>query len=163
MDSTEIMFSMAIAALFPFFFSKVADKLTGYNDISTMCDKYAPSFYSVDNLQNNSSNNEYNKCAEEREQKLKDAEFNKHLMLVVIALIGLILSAVIQTKSTKLGVGLGSVITLIVALFLFWHRYNETSKIVVLGLSLLFVMYFSVRLYKIQDASDIFTIEFGTK
>lgn len=164
MDSTELVFSMAIAVLFPFFFSKLANKISGYNEVSEMCDKLAPRLYSVNlNLNKDNDNSEYDKCYKEREEKLKDAEFHKHLVLIAVALIGLVLSAVIQTKSTKLGVGIGSIITLVIALFLYWHRYNETSKLVVLGVSLLFVMYFSVRLYKIQNAADIFTVEFGTK
>lgn len=162
MDSTELVFSMAIALLFPFFFSKLANKISGYDEVSEMCDKLAPRFYSVD-LNKDNDNSEWEKCYKEKEEKLKDAEFHKHLVLIAVALIGLILSAVIQTKSTKLGVGIGSIITLVIALFLYWHRYTETSKLVVLGVSLLFVMYFSVRLYKIQNAADIFTVEFGTK
>ncbi len=163
MDSTEMMFSLAIAMLFPFFFNKLANKVSGYDDINRMCDSIRPSWnlnYSQDNKEEKTK---YEICTDEREKKLSEAEFHKHLILIAVALIGLVISGVIQTKSTKVGVGIGSIITLIMALLFYWHRYNETYKLIVLGLSLLFVMYFSVRLYKINSPADIFTIEFGTK
>lgn len=161
MDSTELVFALAIAMLFPFFFNKLSNRVTGYDDISTMCDSLYPSFYRI--REPNEPKTEYDTCLEEKDKKLKDAEFHKHLVLIAVALIGLVISGVIQTKSTKVGVGLGSIITLIMALFMYWHRYNETYKLIVLGLSLLFVMYFSVRLYRINSIEDIFTVEYGTK
>lgn len=84
-------------------------------------------------------------------------------MLIVIALIAIVLTSVIQTKSTKFGVGLGGVFTLIFALTFYWYRYNENAKLAVLGLSLLFVVLLSVRLYKLNNITDIFSFEFGTK
>lgn len=161
MDSTELVFSLAIAMLFPFFFNKLSNRVTGYDDISNMCDSLTPNFYRI--RDQDEPQTEYDQCIEEKNKKIKDAEFHKHLVLIAVALIGLVLSGIIQTKSTKLGVGLGSIITLIMALFMYWHRYNETYKLIVLGLSLMFVMYFSVRLYRINSIEDIFTVEFGTK
>ena len=159
MDSTEIMFSLAIAMLYPFFFNKLANKVTNYNDISNMCDSLGPrSYMFVDrSAQKSPEDEKIDACYAEKENKLRDAEYHKHLVLIAVALIGLVISGVIQSKSTKVGVGIGSIITLVIALTLYWHRYNETYKLIVLGLSLLFVLFFSVKLYKIQSPADLFT------
>ncbi len=167
MDTTEIVFAIAIAILYPFFFNKLANQVTNLNKIKDMC----KDVQMYEKPANNDGRmyimgdmtNEYKACNDERKEQLEKAEFHKHLFLLAMALIGLVLSSFIQTKSTKLGVGLGGVLTLITALSLYWHRYNESTKLIVLGLNLLFVMYFSVRLYKLDSVADIFSIELGTK
>lgn len=125
-----------------------------------MCDKY-PSSYLIKKDDPNYS--EAEKCREDRDEKLKEVEFRKHIMLLGIALAGIIGSSFIRTGSTKLGVGMGGVFTLIIALMLYWSKYKETTKTVISGLSLLMVVFLSVRLYKIDNVTDIFALEFGTK
>ena len=157
MDTTEIVFALAIASVYPFFFSKLTNKLVGYDNVNNMCGEAYRSFYvSTDKKKGNN-------CFNERDEKLKSVELHKHLVLIAFALIALVISSFIQTKSTKLGVGFGGVLTLIVALFGYWHRYGETSRLVALGVSLLFLIFFSVRLYKIESMADIFSIELNTK
>jgi len=172
LDTTEMMFALAIAFIFPFFFTKLANKLTKYDDIDKSCN-YGLSDYSYFynfNEQNpkvteeqQKTREEQKRCENERKGKLDKAEFHKHLVLLAVALTAIVISSAIQTKSTKFGVGLGGVFTLIIALVVYWHKYNETSRLVILGLSLLFIMYFSVRLYKIDSIANIFSFEFGTK
>lgn len=149
LDSTEIIFASAIAFLYPFFFSKLTDNITGYNTISNMCDKI-----SYPDSMN---------CYNTRAEKIKQPKLKKHVILVVIALFGIILSGFIKTKSTKLGLGLGGLITLIYTITMYWDNYDETIKLVILGCSFLIVLWLSVRLYSINNIADIFTIEFGTK
>ena len=162
LDTTELMFSLAIAILYPFFFIKLVNKVTGYDDINSMCNDI-PYKWNLINDKVNDDNTKYDACKKEKDKKLEQVEFNKHVMLIVIALMGIVLTSVVQTKSTKFGIGLGGVFTLVIALTLYWYRYNENAKLVVLGLSLLFVIFFSVRLYKIENVADIFSLEFGTK
>lgn len=40
MDTTEVIFSLAIAILYPFFFNKLTKQIVGYDKINEMCDKY---------------------------------------------------------------------------------------------------------------------------
>ena len=155
LDPTEYVLIYAIAILYPFFFNKLANRITGYNDVDDMCNGNRGFLYK--------ETPEDKKCREEKEKKLEQVELYKHLVLIAVALIGIILSSVIQTKATKLGVGFGSVLTLITAMFLYWYRYGETTRLVISGLSLLFVILFSVRLYKIDSMEKIFSFEFGTK
>lgn len=154
MDYTEIIFTTAIALIYPCFFVKLANKLAGYDE--TNC-------YNL--LENEESEHmeKYNKCTEDKLKNDDTTQFHKHLILLAVSLIGIILSSIIQTKSTKLGIGLGSIFTLITALVLYWHKYNETSRLVVLGSSLAFVIYLSARLYKVDHVADVFAFEFGTK
>lgn len=154
MDYTEIIFAIAITLIYPCFFVKLSNKLSGYDE--TNC-------YGL--LENTESEHmeKYNKCTEDKSKNNDSSEFKKHLILLAVALIGIILSSIIQTKSTKLGIGIGSIFTLITALALYWHKYNETSRLVVLGSSLAFVIYLSARLYKVDHIADIFAFEFGTK
>ena len=170
LDTTEIMFALAIACIFPFFFTKLANKVTRYDEIDKSCNYGMGDytyFYDVGEIkmteEQQKTKAEQRQCEADRKDKLDKAEFHKHLVLLAVALIAIVLTSAIQTKSTKFGVGLGGVFTLIIALFLYWHKYNETSRLVVLGLSLLFVVYFSVRLYKIDSIANIFSFEIGTK
>lgn len=161
LDTTELMFSLAIALLYPFFFFKAVNKVTGYNTVTDMCSNIKYNWDDKSDL--TETNKKYNACMTTKEDKLKKVELHKHIMLIVIALIAIVLTSVIQTKSTKFGVGLGGVFTLIFALTFYWYRYNENAKLAVLGLSLLFVVFMSVRLYKLNNITDIFSFEFGTK
>lgn len=162
LDTTESIFCMAIAILFPFFFYKLTNKLVGYEDVNSMCDDSA-GYFDLNSDKSIKARDELENCRNEKQKKLEKIELNKHIMLVVIALIGIILTSVIQTNSTKLGVGLGGVFTLILALTLYWYKYNETTKLAISGVSLLLVTFLSVRLYKIDNIADLFAFEFGTK
>ncbi len=164
LDTTELMVSLTIAILYPFFFTKLVNKITGYDEVNAMCNDIHYSYLGlINDNEAKEKNKKYDACKDEKDKKLEKVEFNKHVMLIVIVLIGLVITSVIQTKSTKFGIGLGGVFTLIIALMLYWYKYNENAKLVVLGLSLLFVIFFSVRLYKIENVADIFSFEFGTK
>jgi hypothetical protein len=175
MDTTEIIFALSIAMVYPFFFNKLTNKVVKNADLNTFtaCEgiprhinqpsqqrRLDNSFYGGFNMDYTP---EYKKCQKETQKKIDEAQLHKHLMLIALALIGIVLSSVIQTKSTKLGVGLGGILTLITALFMYWHKYNETGRLAILGSSLLFLMYFSVRLYKIDSIANILSFEFGTK
>ena len=180
LDTTETIFSLAIAIIYPFFFSKLTTKLTKYDEVNEMCDHYDSSIrygygymypgFNKGNKEESESaeqiakKEEFEKCEKEKKVRLDQVNFNRHIMLIVIAFLGIIGSSAIQTQSTKLGVGLGGVLTLILALFLYWHKYGENSKLIILGLSFALLMYLSVKLYKMESAADLFSlIEFGSK
>lgn len=172
LDTTETIFSLAIAIIYPFFFNKLTNLLVKHDEISSMCDDIYPSnlFVFNSNLDSmsqqamNEKQKKYDICQKERTIKLDDANFKSHIMLIVIAFIGIIGSSAIQTHSTKVGVGLGGVFTLISALLMYWYKYNESVKLMILGFSLLMLIFLSIKLYALQNVADLFSlIEFGSK
>lgn len=175
MDTTEIIFSLAIAILYPFFFNKLTKQIVGYDKIDNMCDKYNKyddifvfnysSFDRASNKQKSPTPEEIEaeKCRKERRELLDKAELHSHLFMIFIALAGIFATSFVSTNSTKLGLGLGGVFSLIFTISMTWYKYGEMVKLFVLGLSLLFVILFSVRLYNINSIANIFSFEFGTK
>lgn len=176
MDTTEIIFSLAIAILYPFFFNKLTKQIIGYDKIDGMCDKYNKySDYFVLNSwstfdrhsekekQPTHEEIEAKKCRDERRELLDKADLHSHLFMIFVALAGIFATSFVSTNSTKLGLGLGGVLSLIFTISMTWYKYGEMVKLVVLGLSLLFVIFFSVRLYNINSIANIFSFEFGTK
>lgn len=175
LDTTETIFSLAIAIIYPFFFSKLANLLVDHDKITGMCDGKYPSyiypFYlesksisKMDDAENERKKAEYEECQKERTAKLDDANFKNHMILIIIAFIGILGSSAIQTHSTKVGVGLGGIFTLIIALVGYWHKYNENVKLLILGLSLALLMFLSIKLYSLKNVADLFSlVEFGTK
>lgn len=91
------------------------------------------------------------------------AEFNKHVILILIGLMGVFSACFVHTHSTKLGLGLGGILTLLTALMTYWSKYNENMKLVILGVSLSIFVYLSARLYDIKNIEDLFSFEMGTR
>jgi hypothetical protein len=183
LDTTETIFSLAIAIVYPFFFSKLTSKVSKIDSINQMCDHFDMNIkYGWNSSYINSNNSindrleksedpaviakreEYKKCEEDRKIKLDQAQYNQHIMLIAIAFFGILVSSAIQSSSTKVGVGLGGVLTLMVALFSYWHKYKENSKLVILGVGFVSLLYLSIKLYTLQSITDIFSlVEFGSK
>lgn len=158
MDITEIILAVTIALIHPYFFHKLVDKILGYSNTYQMCDKIT-----YWNKTTNEETPEHAQCSKQRESELDKLELSRHITFLVIALVSILITSMIRQKSTKLGIGLGGIILLLTALTLYWRKYNEVSKIVILGLSLVAVVYMSIRLYTINSIADIFSLEFGTK
>jgi hypothetical protein len=157
MDITEIILAVAIALIHPYFFTKLVDKVLGYDRISGMCDGIK---FWDENMVENVAHKE---CTQHRDQELDKIELSRHITFLVIALLSILVSSMIRQKSTKLGLGLGGIILLITALTLYWRKYNEIAKLFILGIALVIVIYLSIRLYTVQSWADIFSLEFGTK
>lgn len=147
MDSTEIVFAIAIMILYPFFFGKLANYIFDKKETGMMCVKQ--DFDSP--------------CYKTRDELLRKEQLKKHIMLVLVAIIGLVVSGMIGTKTTKVGLSVGGLITLIWSLTIYWHRYEEGARIAILGASFIFMIWLSTRLYQVKNISDVFAIEFGTK
>jgi len=177
LDTTEIIFSIAIAIVYPFFFTKLTSKILNYENVNNMCDRYNmyPTYYLSGSFRPAVPKQEFSEeeeqkqieaeqCRKERESKLDDVKFKQHIMLIVVAFIGILATSAIQTNSTKVGVGIGGILTLIAALTMYWHKYNETAKLAVLGVSFVSLILLSVRLYKVKSLVDVFSlIEYGSK
>lgn len=176
MDTTEVIFSLAIAILYPFFFNKLTKQIVGYDKINEMCDKYNKysDFFVLNSWSTFDRHSEKKKeptpediqaekCRNERKELLDKAELHSHLFMIFVSLVGIFATSFVSTNSTKLGLGLGGVFSLIFTISMTWYKYGEMMKLIVLGLSLLFVLFFSVRLYNINSIANIFSFEFGTK
>lgn len=153
MSITEIIVSLSIALIYPLFFHKLTKKLTGYDIAGKLC-----SDMDFDRS-NSKSMADYKNCSSNRDKVLGKADFRSHLIILAIAVLSIIISTKISQKSTKLGVGFGGIILIIIAVTAYWHNYNETSKIIVSGIALIVVMYVSVRLYSSKSITDIFSFE----
>lgn len=69
LDTTELMFSFAIALLYPFFFFKAVNKVTGYNTVTDMCSNIKYNWNDIG--EKTETNKKYNACTIEKEDKLK--------------------------------------------------------------------------------------------
>lgn len=156
MDITEIIIAIAIGLMYPLFFDKLIDWVLNYNP--HMCD-------GVGSLANGSEGvlEAIDQCYADKKKKLDSIALKRHIISMIIALGSIFISSMIRPKATKLGVGLGSIRLLMYSLILYWENYNETTKVGILGVSLAFATYLSIRLYTVGSISDIFSLEFGTK
>jgi Na+/proline symporter len=151
MDITEIILACAIALIHPYFFHKLVDRIMGYDTVDEMCTQMAW------------DSSQYKQCSATRNTELDKMELKRHIAFLVIALLSILISSMIRQKSTKLGIGLGGIFLLIIALTLYWRKYNENAKLIILGISLVTVIYISIRLYTVGSLADVFSLEFGTK
>jgi hypothetical protein len=158
----EALFGIPIALLYPFFFTKSIDVFTDRSVIDDMC-KDIP--YSLDNVvqvldyNNNNKNNknpEYSTCYNERRIKLGKLDTTKFIMLMVIGILGIIAGGMIKTKATKIGIGLGGIITIIYAISMYWNHIDEKVKVIVTGSGLALLIYLSIKLYQAKSFVDLF-------
>lgn len=166
MDYTEWLFSGSIALVFPFFFKKLLDYVNDDEKVNKMCDKYNKSFTYGMLPSEKTSPEEYKlqQACWNKRAKLQDTiNFKKHIFLLIIGLVAVIASGLIKTKSTKMGLGLGGLLSLLYAISTHWYHYNDRTRLAILGISLIIFFVLSIRLYQIKDITDIFTFEYGTK
>ena len=158
----ESLFGIPIALLYPFFFSKAIDVFTDRSKISDMCNGIP--YSSNDNVQilgydNASKNPEYIDCHDKKTVALNKLDTNKFIFLIVIGIFGIIIASMIQTKATKVGIGIGGIITIIYALLMYWSHINEKIKVVITGLGLVLLIYLSIKLYKTKSLVDLFQFD----
>ena len=134
MDIIETSFSAIIALLFVSFVYTLVNKLSGYNDNLKM-----------------------------RSKELKIIEFKRHIMLLAIAIFGIICSNFTQTQSTKLGIGYGSIIILIMSFVTYRHNYSNFTKLLICCALFLVVVVLSVNLYNFESVTNISITDHGTK
>jgi hypothetical protein len=140
-NTSEWIVGIPIAILIPFFFTKLVNKVSGYDDKWSEC-------------------HELKHDTPERKQcdaELDAIENKKQFALLGIAMATIIGSTFIQSRSTKMGVGFGGILTLITTLTLHWNKYGETEKLVILGLCLTVTIVLSMKIYNGKDISDMFS------
>ena len=150
MEITEIIIALAIAMIEPYFFHTLVNKVTGYSTVEKMCDNVS--------ILGSDSMIKYEECHKALNEKLGKIEWNKHLILLTIALVSIVMAVMIKNKSTKLGLGIGGLILIFIAMTAYWRKYTDTHKIIVLGISFIFVVYLSLRVYTTKSFVDIFSV-----
>lgn len=127
----DLIVSLTIAILYMAFFTQLVNILTGYNAMSEKC-----SGIMILNSTNKSSD-----C----DDKLKVAEFQKHIILLMVSIVGMFVAVYIPNSSVQWGIGVGSLFTLLVAVFSYWRYYRENMKLLVTGISLIFSVLLAVK------------------
>jgi hypothetical protein len=97
MDTTEIIFSLAIAILYPFFFNKLTKQIVGYDSINDMCKKYERSyeyndFHAINSFETKKQKSPQEieaaeKCRNERNDLIDKADLHSHFIMLFIALV----------------------------------------------------------------------------
>lgn len=163
MDMTETLFGITLAILYPTFFNKFTNYIYRDDELENLkCyNKHGWSF--LDYHDTNVGNSEQDACVKRREELENRFDFRKHISMLVFAIIGMIMSGMLNGSAPKLGVGLGGFITLFLALGMYWNRYKEQQKLVILGMTFVFILWLSMRLYTVQSIVDVFKWDFGTR
>lgn len=86
--------------------------------------------------------------------------FNKHVLLILTGALGIFSATVVKTHSTKLGLGLGGLLTLAGALMAYWANYNDNMRLAILGVILVVTLYLSTSLKNIHDLNDLFAFQY---
>jgi hypothetical protein len=133
MNITEIIVALSLAIIHPYFFDTITKLMLNYDQIMHKC-----SF---------SNSTEYERCIKLNEPEMKKVALKNHVILMVIALTSILLSIIIQGKSTKFGLGIGGIILLSMTLTSYWKNYNEKERVIISGISLLIVLFASYKLY----------------
>jgi hypothetical protein len=126
--------AFGIAVLYSMFAHRLINHASGYVQAKDMCsDSYIPPSGSRGSW-NMSENDDRSDCYKRQALKLKEVEFRRHWMLNAVAVAGFAVSMSMgSNQSAKLGIGLGSVLTLLTAVFLNWSTYLEWHKMVITG------------------------------
>lgn len=155
MEIAEIIVAIAIAIIHPYFFGKATDLILNYDKIMNKCDTY-PTYTYSDAKKRDVVEFDYDECRRQNEPEMKKVEIKRHISLMVISLTSVILSMIIQQKTTKVGVGVGGLILLIITLTSYWKNYSENAKVMVTGFALVAVLYASYVVYNNKSITQLF-------
>lgn len=127
-------FSVGIAVLYGAFFYKAAQFYTDRDGISNIC-----SGKNYDGYKN------YNQCYKDNniDLRLKEADNKIFYALIVIGIIGIILGTVLQKNVISVGIGMGGLLTIMIAILYNWNNMDEKLKLVVLGSGLISLIGFA--------------------
>jgi hypothetical protein len=170
MDYQELMIAAPIAVLYPFFFAKVADYYTKRTEIDKMCEQHnCFKQFGSDYIGGRRRRSpEHQQCLDNadacrgRQSEMRDqASTPKFLILMVAGVLGIVLAGFFKTKATKVGLSLGGLMTIIMAVFMYWGKMNELMKLGVTGSSLTLLIYLSVKIYQTGSIFDALEFAIG--
>ena len=147
----------AIAILYPLFFHRLSNNISGYNQVKNMCNDYTGgntmknmSFYEKRNTNEDS-------CWRDRERLMKNTELKHHYYMLFFGLAAVVGSLfLLRPGSTQTGIGWGGVFTILVSIVWNWKNYNEQQKLMVSGVALFTAVYSSSQFLNSFDSSNRF-------
>lgn len=137
---TSSPLSIVISILYVFFFHRLTNHITHLNDLQKR----------QRNLGWSSPRDQKENIEREREflkDKITKAEYKRHLMLFSVGVIGIVISATLESSAASHGLSWGSVMTVVLAIFTQWHNYKETHRLFVLGGSLTGLVIFAIKMF----------------
>jgi uncharacterized membrane protein (DUF485 family) len=131
----ENLIAVAISGIYPAFCYKLSTVL--FELPNNMCA-----------MDINSPNQaEYTECEEKRRSIL----FKRQMLLLVMGVVGIIVIGFAGSSiaySTKVGIGIGSLLTILQTIVLYWGTYNEKVKLFVLGGCIVALAFAAAKLNK---------------
>lgn len=146
---SELVISSTIALLYPFFFYKLTDYATRDARLNIKC-------WDSNDVAGRTN------CYDMQKPLKENQRFILSMTMLLIGILTIAASGFIKTPSTKLGLGLAGLFCVIYAIIWNWGTYQELVKILILGLSLIVLFMLSIRLYSVDNISDIFVPDYGT-
>lgn len=128
MSIPDIAIAFAIAILYPLFFRKLADVVTDKKKVDELCGgKY---MYSFD------EESKKDPCLKDKKEQQKRVNTQHFAILLSAGLVGLAFSYYVGNTSSILGLGIGSVFTILDASTSYWEYMDEKMKLMMVGFSL---------------------------
>lgn len=149
MFDNEILIAAPIAILYPFFVSKAYDYHAGITSNADKCRELRNKLYEIP-FEDRKSNPEYNKINDlvvACDKESNALENKKFMYMVVIAIASIIIAVLTKSLPVTYGVGAGSIILLLYTIFMNWHSMYEGTKILIMGLALVVLLYASMKYF----------------
>jgi hypothetical protein len=143
MQALNYIYIIAISVLYYLFFQRLANYVYP-----------APEYCKLSTNQNY-NDAEYKKCQDAYETSKKSNNWNKFLLLIVVAVIGIVASGFMPSSDISNGIGVGSLFVLLYTVYMYWGEMNEGARLAVTGAALAAIMYGSHKLYTGKSAYDI--------
>lgn len=89
--------------------------------------------------------------------KIMDAlSFKKHITLLIAGIIMVIIAVIIPNDYVKNGLGFAGVLTILYSTFLYWGKYSDKIRLLIVGLGLMVLIFVAIRLFNsYQQNKDI--------
>ena len=163
MISQEWILIATIAILYSYFFKKLADVVVNSHSIVTMCEQYGgyggyggfTRFYNS-GQRDNRNYQEWEKCRKIKKQKSDKADSKKFVILLAAGVAGAIMASQVAAPAASVGVGIGGVLTVLYATYVYWSHFNEIMKLGATGVSLAALIYTSIKFYHGQNLLNLF-------
>ena len=146
MELQDWVLVFIIAILYSYFFKKLADVVTGTHEINNMCERFGGTGIFNIYSPNSEKDPEWVKCRNEQKQRREQADTTKFMILLVAGVAGAIVASQIKLPVGNIGIGFGSILTVLYATYVYWSHFNEIMKLGATGASLAALIYATTKL-----------------
>jgi hypothetical protein len=130
----EILMTILITILLPIFSHKLANEITGYNQVYGMCNENLGRIYPPFNV---SDFNNTDSCWHKRESLMQNVYFQEYWIILFIGIVSVFASfQFLPLSNAMVGVKWGGVLTIISAIVFNWQNYREIQKFYIIASSL---------------------------